>query len=142
VKKKLPSMYHQFKELADVDIYRGADGSWADLPLRDGRNRVEAETAQSTLPGLFAAGEWRRVCTERTGWAEISLSDLWCSDAALVWRRRNTRRRTSAANAIGTDRRGGKIRAGGVSAALRRGPYAIHAIFSDDAEPRRDFPDA
>ena len=37
VKKKLPSMYHQFKELADVDITKRADGGRTDLPLHDGR---------------------------------------------------------------------------------------------------------
>ncbi len=37
--KRLPSMYHQFKELADVDITAAADGDRADLPLRDGRGR-------------------------------------------------------------------------------------------------------
>ena len=56
VRRKLPSMYDQFKELADVDI-TGADGGRADDPLRDGRRRVEAETGATTVPGLFAAGE-------------------------------------------------------------------------------------
>jgi len=37
VKKKLPSMYHQFKELADVDITKGP-WKWAHLPLHDGRH--------------------------------------------------------------------------------------------------------
>ena len=37
IKKKLPSMYHQFKQLADIDITAGADGSRADDPLHHGR---------------------------------------------------------------------------------------------------------
>ena len=37
--KRLPSMYHQFKELAEVDITAEADGDRPDLPLRDGRRR-------------------------------------------------------------------------------------------------------
>ena len=39
IKRKLPSMYHQFKELADVDITAAADGGRSDLPLRHGRGR-------------------------------------------------------------------------------------------------------
>ncbi len=38
IERRLPSMYHQFKELADVDITEGGDGGRADLPLRDGRH--------------------------------------------------------------------------------------------------------
>ena len=38
VRRKLPSMYEQFKELADVDITTRADGGRADDPLRDGRH--------------------------------------------------------------------------------------------------------
>ena len=37
VRRKLPSMYEQFKELADVDITTGPDGGRSDDPLRDGR---------------------------------------------------------------------------------------------------------
>ena len=37
IKRKLPSMYHQFKELADIDITKEAHGGRADDPLRDGR---------------------------------------------------------------------------------------------------------
>ena len=37
IKKKLPSMYHQFKQLADIDITAGADGSWSYDALHDGR---------------------------------------------------------------------------------------------------------
>ena len=57
VKKKLPSMYHQFKELADVDITKGPMEVGPTCHYVMGGIRVEAETAQSTLPGLFAAGE-------------------------------------------------------------------------------------
>ena len=38
IKKKLPSMYHQFKQLADIDITKEADGGRADDALRDGRH--------------------------------------------------------------------------------------------------------
>ena len=37
IKRKLPSMYHQFKQLADIDITQEADGGRPDHPLHDGR---------------------------------------------------------------------------------------------------------
>ncbi len=57
VKRKLPSMYHQFKELADVDITKGPMEVGPTCHYMMGGIRVEAETAQSSVPGLFAAGE-------------------------------------------------------------------------------------
>lgn len=57
VKRKLPSMYHQFRELADVDITRGPMEVGPTCHYMMGGIRVEAETAQATVPGLFAAGE-------------------------------------------------------------------------------------
>jgi succinate dehydrogenase flavoprotein subunit len=57
VKRKLPSMYHQFKELADVDITKGPMEVGPTCHYMMGGIRVEAETGQSSVPGLFAAGE-------------------------------------------------------------------------------------
>jgi succinate dehydrogenase / fumarate reductase, flavoprotein subunit len=57
VKRKLPSMYHQFKELADVDITKGPMEVGPTCHYTMGGIRVEAETGQSSVPGLFAAGE-------------------------------------------------------------------------------------
>jgi succinate dehydrogenase / fumarate reductase, flavoprotein subunit len=57
VKRKLPSMYHQFKELADVDITAGPMEVGPTCHYVMGGIRVDAETGQSSLPGLFAAGE-------------------------------------------------------------------------------------
>jgi succinate dehydrogenase / fumarate reductase, flavoprotein subunit len=57
VKKKLPSMYHQFKELADVDITAGPMEVGPTMHYTMGGVRVEADTQQSRVPGLFAAGE-------------------------------------------------------------------------------------
>src|SRR5260370_26310088 len=56
-KKKLPSMYRQFKERADVDITKGPMEVGPTCHYMMGGIRVDAETAQSTVPGLFAAGE-------------------------------------------------------------------------------------
>jgi succinate dehydrogenase / fumarate reductase flavoprotein subunit len=57
VKKKLPSMYHQFKDLADVDITKQPMEVGPTTHYIMGGVKVEADTAQSTVPGLFAAGE-------------------------------------------------------------------------------------
>jgi succinate dehydrogenase / fumarate reductase, flavoprotein subunit len=57
VKKKLPSMYHQFKELADVDITKGPMEVGPTCHYMMGGIKVDAETGQASIPGLFAAGE-------------------------------------------------------------------------------------
>src|ERR1700738_2443875 len=76
VKKKLPSMYHQFKELADVDITKGPMEVGPTLHYMMGGIRVEAETAQSSLPGLFAAGEAAAGLHGANRLGGNSLSDL------------------------------------------------------------------
>jgi succinate dehydrogenase / fumarate reductase, flavoprotein subunit len=57
IKKKLPSMYHQFKELADVDITTAPMEVGPTCHYMMGGVRVDAETQESTIPGLYAAGE-------------------------------------------------------------------------------------
>jgi len=57
VKRKLPSMYHQFLELADVDITKGPMEVGPTCHYMMGGIRVDAETEASSVPGLFAAGE-------------------------------------------------------------------------------------
>jgi succinate dehydrogenase / fumarate reductase flavoprotein subunit len=57
VRRKLPSMYEQFKELADVDITAGPMEVGPTTHYIMGGVRVDAETGATTRPGLFAAGE-------------------------------------------------------------------------------------
>ena len=76
VKKKLPSMYHQFKELADVDITKGPMEVGPTCHYMMGGIRVDAETAQSTIPGLFAAGEAAAGLHGSNRLGGNSLSDL------------------------------------------------------------------
>jgi succinate dehydrogenase / fumarate reductase flavoprotein subunit len=57
IKKKLPSMYHQFKELADVDITTAPMEVGPTCHYMMGGVRVNDETQESTVPGLYAAGE-------------------------------------------------------------------------------------
>jgi succinate dehydrogenase / fumarate reductase flavoprotein subunit len=76
VKKKLPSMYHQFKELADVDITTGPMEVGPTCHYMMGGIRVDAETGQSTIPGLFAAGEAAAGLHGANRLGGNSLSDL------------------------------------------------------------------
>lgn len=55
--KKLPSMYHQFMEFADIDITKGPMEVGPTTHYVMGGVRVNAETGESTVGGLFAAGE-------------------------------------------------------------------------------------
>jgi succinate dehydrogenase / fumarate reductase flavoprotein subunit len=55
--RKLPSMYHQFKELADVDITREPMEVGPAQHYVMGGVEVDADTGASRVPGLFAAGE-------------------------------------------------------------------------------------
>jgi succinate dehydrogenase / fumarate reductase flavoprotein subunit len=57
ITRKLPGMYHQFKELADVDITKEPMEVGPTCHYMMGGVRVHPETQESTLPGLYAAGE-------------------------------------------------------------------------------------
>jgi len=76
VRKKLPSMYHQFKELADVDITTGPMEVGPTCHYMMGGIRVDAETGQSTVSGLFAAGEAAAGLHGANRLGGNSLSDL------------------------------------------------------------------
>jgi succinate dehydrogenase / fumarate reductase flavoprotein subunit len=76
VKKKLPSMYHQFKDLADVDITAGPMEVGPTMHYTMGGIRVDAETQMSRVPGLFAAGECSGGMHGANRLGGNSLSDL------------------------------------------------------------------
>jgi succinate dehydrogenase / fumarate reductase flavoprotein subunit len=57
IKKKLPSMYHQFKQLADIDITKEPMEVGPTTHYVMGGVRVDGDTQMSNVPGLFAAGE-------------------------------------------------------------------------------------
>jgi succinate dehydrogenase / fumarate reductase flavoprotein subunit len=127
VKQKLPSMYHQFKELADVDITKGPMEVGPTCHYMMGGISVEAETAQSTLPGLFAAGEAAAGLHGANRLGGNSLSDL------LVFGRRAGLAAAAQANKVSQ----GAIDPAQINAAERemlapfeRGdgenPYAVH----------------
>ena len=57
IKKKIPSMYHQSKELADVDITTNPIEVGPTYHYTTGGVRVDPESQETTVNGLFAAGE-------------------------------------------------------------------------------------
>jgi succinate dehydrogenase / fumarate reductase, flavoprotein subunit len=76
IKKKLPSMYHQFKQLADIDITAEPMEVGPTTHYVMGGVRVDAETQMSTVPGLFAAGECAAGINGANRLGGNSLSDL------------------------------------------------------------------
>jgi succinate dehydrogenase / fumarate reductase, flavoprotein subunit len=76
IKRKLPSMYHQFKELADIDITKEPMEVGPTTHYVMGGIRVDADTQMSTVPGLFAAGECAAGINGANRLGGNSLSDL------------------------------------------------------------------
>ena len=76
IKKRLPSMYHQFKELADVDITKEAMEVGPTCHYIMGGVRVNADSTATTVPGLFAAGEVAAGLHGANRLGGNSLSDL------------------------------------------------------------------
>ena len=76
IKKKLPSMYHQFKQLADIDITKVPMEVGPTTHYMMGGVRVDGDTQMSTMPGLFAAGECAAGLHGANRLGGNSLSDL------------------------------------------------------------------
>jgi succinate dehydrogenase flavoprotein subunit len=76
IRKKLPSMYHQFKQLADIDITKEPMEVGPTTHYIMGGIRVDAESQMSSLPGLFAAGECAAGINGANRLGGNSLSDL------------------------------------------------------------------
>jgi succinate dehydrogenase / fumarate reductase flavoprotein subunit len=76
IRRKLPSMYHQFKQLADLDITSEPMEVGPTTHYIMGGVRVDAETQASTVPGLFAAGECAAGINGANRLGGNSLSDL------------------------------------------------------------------
>ena len=76
IKKKLPSMYHQFKELAGLDITEEPMEVGPTTHYVMGGIRVDADSQMSTVPGLFAAGECAAGLHGANRLGGNSLSDL------------------------------------------------------------------
>jgi succinate dehydrogenase flavoprotein subunit len=76
IKRKLPSMYHQFKQLADIDITKEPMEVGPTTHYVMGGIKVDGDTQMSTVPGLFAAGECAAGLHGANRLGGNSLSDL------------------------------------------------------------------
>ena len=96
IKRRLPSMYHQFMELANVDITKDAMEVGPTCHYMMGGVRVDPDTQESTVPGLFAAGEVTGGMHGANRLGGNSLSDL------LVFGRRAGQYAAEYANKVAT----------------------------------------
>jgi len=130
IRKKLPSMYHQFKELADVDITAQAMEVGPTCHYVMGGVEVDPDTAAAVVPGLFAAGEVSGGMHGSNRLGGNSLSDL------LVFGRRAGEGAAAYVDALGAARP--RVTDSDVDDAHREAeaplaasggenPYAIHA---------------
>src|SRR5437773_2239738 len=110
IKRKLPSMYHQFKQLGDVDITREPMEVGPTTHYIMGGVKVDGDTQMSTVPGLFAAGEVAAGLHGANRLGGNSLSDL------LVFGQRAGR----FAAQFAREHSGGRIDAAEVDQAARR----------------------
>src|SRR5688572_7681975 len=76
IKRKLPSMYHQFKQLADIDITKEPMEIGPTTHYIMGGVHVDADTQMSSVPGLFAAGECASGINGANRLGGNSLSDI------------------------------------------------------------------
>jgi succinate dehydrogenase / fumarate reductase flavoprotein subunit len=94
IRRKLPSMYHQFKELAGIDITQEPMEVGPTTHYIMGGIRVDADSQMSTIPGLFAAGECASGINGANRLGGNSLSDLIvfgkrAGEYAAQWSRQN-----------------------------------------------------
>jgi succinate dehydrogenase / fumarate reductase flavoprotein subunit len=129
IRKKLPSMYHQFKQLADVDITAEPMEIGPTMHYIMGGIRVDSDTQVSSVPGLFAAGECAAGINGANRLGGNSLSDLLvfgkrAGEHAAVHARENPAGRIDdgEVNRIAADALAPFERAGGASG---QGPFQI-----------------
>jgi len=120
IKRKLPSMYHQFKQLADLDITKEPMEVGPTTHYMMGGIRVDGDSQMSTVPGLFAAGEVAAGLHGANRLGGNSLSDL------VVFGRRAGRFAAEFASSNGTvtiDEAKLQSTATAALAPFDRGPY-------------------
>jgi succinate dehydrogenase / fumarate reductase flavoprotein subunit len=132
IMRKLPSMYHQFKELGDIDITKEPMEVGPTTHYIMGGIRVDGDTQMSSIPGLFAAGECAAGINGANRLGGNSLSDLLvfgkrAGEYAAKFARENPRRRIDESQASAA-----------TAEALRpfeqtngENPYAIQAALQD-----------
>jgi succinate dehydrogenase / fumarate reductase flavoprotein subunit len=109
IRRKLPSMYHQFKTLADLDITKEAMEVGPTMHYIMGGIRVDADSQMASVPGLFAAGECASGINGANRLGGNSLSDLIvfgkrAGEYAADWARRQRAPRLDEAAIAGAER--------------------------------------
>lgn len=135
IRRKLPSMYHQFKELAGIDITREPMEVGPTTHYMMGGVRVDPETQMSTVPGLFAAGEVGAGLHGANRLGGNSLSDLLvfgkrAGEHAAAWAKDAAAPRVDAAAVEEAARRALTPLDGG-GGAHEDGPYALQHELQD-----------
>jgi succinate dehydrogenase / fumarate reductase, flavoprotein subunit len=132
VKRKLPSMYHQFKELADVDITKGPMEVGPTCHYVMGGIKVDGESTATRVPGLFASGEAAAGMHGANRLGGNSLSDL------LVFGRRSGEAAAAYSKKVGMPNIDAAQIADAEKAALApfesqgtENPYTIHQDLQD-----------
>jgi len=124
IKKKLPSMYHQFMKLADIDITKEPMEVGPTTHYMMGGIRVEPDSQMSTVPGLFAAGECAAGLHGANRLGGNSLSDL------VVF----GQRAGQYAARFAKDRKAGQIQEAQVDAAARAALEPFERRSADGAQ--------
>jgi len=133
IKRKLPSMYHQFKELGDIDITREPMEVGPTTHYIMGGIRVDADTQMSTIPGLFAAGECAAGINGANRLGGNSLSDLLvfgkrAGEHAAIFARQNRR---GAIDAAAVQHAAGEALAPFERSGRTENPYTIQTELQD-----------
>ena len=112
IKKKLPSMYHQFKQLADIDITKEPMEVGPTTHYIMGGVRVDGDTQMSNVPGpVRRRRSARRACTAPIAWAATRSPTCSCSASAPAsTRRKFAKEHGAGAIDDGAGRRGGAAR--------------------------------
>ncbi len=97
IKKKLPSMYHQFKQLADIDITEQPMEVGPTTHYAMGGIHVHPDTQMSRIPGFLRRASARLASTAPIGSAAIRSPISWFSGNARANTRRNLRRKINLA---------------------------------------------
>src|SRR5207342_25722 len=132
IQKKLPSMYHQFKELAELDITKEPMEVGPTCHYFMGGVRVDADTQMTKVPGLFAAGEVSGGMHGANRLGGNSLSDLivfgkLAGDGAVAYCAATPKPALPEAQVLGSVRRATDI----LNRESGENPYLVHEELQD-----------
>jgi len=136
IQKRLPSMYHQFKELAGVDITSEAMEVGPTCHYIMGGVRVDGDTTATTVPGLFAAGEVAAGLHGANRLGGNSLSDLLVFGRRAGYYAADYAKKFTGRIAVGEDQVGavGQELLAPFNGKGGENPYTIHMELQDSMQ--------